>query len=93
MTPQFIRILRKTEDVEILVNINNIWKIEISYGVPNAKGDLVHLTTLEHGLRSPEAVRFYKIFVGSEVIKLFAKPESKVLKVIEGIYKNAVADE
>jgi hypothetical protein len=93
MGPQFIRILREREDKEILINVNSIWKIEIEYVMkPTNPGEMAGTCSLRKGIADPEAIRIYTVFVGGEKFKLVAKPDSKVMRVLEEIYKNAIVD-
>lgn len=84
----FVRVLRPRDQKEILVNVNHVWKIEVQYALPG--GNMGWLTSLEEGAKNPDAVRFYRIFVGSEEISLAENPDDPVVKVFEQIYKDAV---
>jgi hypothetical protein len=84
----FIRVYRRDERKEILVNTKHIWKIEVTYAIPNQSG--AWTTTLEEGTENPNAVRIYDVFVGSEKITLFSEPGDPVVKVIEDIYNSAI---
>jgi hypothetical protein len=86
----FLRVFRPKEDKEILVNVNSIWKIEAQYAVKGEQGGMAVKTSLEHGLKNPDAIRFYTIFFGSESVGLPADPDDPVVKVIEQIYKDAI---
>lgn len=85
----WIRLFRAREDKEILVNVNTIWKIEVSYVIPgpNQRGFEV---SLEKGLSDPEAIRVYKIFFGSETANLSADSDSPAIKAIQEIYDNSL---
>ena len=85
----FIRIFRRSDDKEILLNVNLISKIEIEYGFPGNDGNYWE-TSLDQGAANPEAVRFYKVHVAGEVLLLGANPDDPVMKVFEEIYKNAI---
>jgi hypothetical protein len=85
----FVRVFRPKEQKEILVNVNSVWKIEVSYTMPD-KGPHGWVTNLKDGLENPDAVRWYTVFVGSEEITLPANPNDPVVKLFEEIYKNAV---
>lgn len=89
----YIKIRRPEDRIELLVNIDHITKIEVWYAIPRfEEGNRLHheRVTLEEGLNNPEAVRFYDVFVAGETIFLAADPNSKLLAVIEEIYKNAL---
>jgi hypothetical protein len=81
----FIRIIRPDKQQELLLNTAHVWKIEVSYVAPGGWKQ-----SLKGGASDPDAVRAYKVFIGSEVITLPADPDDAVVKVIEGIYRNAV---
>ena len=85
----FIRIFRPSEGKEILVNVDHVSKIEVEYAVPGNDGKYFS-TTLEAGLNSPEAVRFYRVHVGGETLLLAANPNDPVVKVFDEIYKKAI---
>lgn len=85
----FLRVWRPKEDKEMLINVNSIWKIEVMYGERRADGS-TWVVSLEDGLKNPNAVRFYKLFFGGEEVLLPSAPDDPVVKVIEGIYKDAV---
>jgi hypothetical protein len=84
----FIRVLRPGEQKEILVNLNSVWKIEVTYAIPKEK--TLFPTMLDEGKRNPEAVRIYTVYAGGEVIKLMGAPDDPVVKPLEEIYKNAI---
>jgi len=86
----FIRVIRPKEEKEILLNVANIWKIEVSYGVPSEGTAILYGTSLRDGAENPEAIRLYKVFVGSETISLVGNPNDPVIKVLEDIYKDAL---
>ncbi len=85
----WIRLFRAKEDKEILININTIWKIEVSYVIPGANR-IGSEVSLEKGLSDPEAIRVYKIFFGSETASLTADSDSPAAKVIQEIYDNSL---
>ena len=85
----FIRILSTDRQKEVLVNVNSIWKIEVSYAVPG-QNKVAHVVGLEEGRKNTSAFRVYKVFYGSETANLVASPDDPVLEVLEEIYKNAV---
>jgi hypothetical protein len=89
--PQFIRIL-PGNDREMLINVNSITKIEVKYAEEGEKGRLYDLSP-NRGLKDPSAVKSYVVHYGSESFHVLANPDSKVLKVIEGYYLGAIADE
>jgi hypothetical protein len=85
----FIRIFRPSERKELLLNVNLISKIEIEYAMPGNDGNYWR-TSLEVGAANPEAVRFYRVHVAGEVLLLEASPDDPVMKVFEGIYRDAI---
>ncbi len=85
----FIRIFRPKEDNELLVNVDHISKIEIVYTVPSGRSDY-WVTSLDHGLTNPEAIRIYRVHVAGEELLLRANPDDPVMRVFEEIYKNAI---
>jgi hypothetical protein len=91
MLPQFIRIL--DEEKEILIPLHAISKIEVRYAVKGPKpGGPGFLTSLKAGMENPDAIRVYKICVGGDEYLLPANPESRVMKILEEIYKNTIKD-
>jgi hypothetical protein len=94
MAQQFIRILREGEDKEILININSISKIEVQYMMKATQpGEVACTCSLRQGLSDPDAIRIYTLFAAGEKVSLTAKPGSKVMRMLEEIYKNAILDE
>ena len=88
MIGPFIRFYRKAEEKEILINASMIWKVEVSYVV---KGERDFFTTsLEDGLKDPNALRLYRVFVGGETIKVAADPDDPVMKMFDEIYKSSL---
>ncbi|MFN5909180.1 MAG: hypothetical protein ACK5A3_24270 [Planctomyces sp.] len=85
----FIRLFQPRERKEILVNVNHVSKIEIEYAVPGNDGNY-WLTSLDHGISNPDAVRFYRVFVAGEEILLPSNPNDSVVRVFEEIYKNSI---
>ena len=86
MSSQFLRVYRKSEDKEILINLGMVWKIEVTYVVRD--GDTYFSTVLDHGLKNPEAIRVYDIYAGSEKVRLVA--DDPGAKVFDDIYKAAI---
>ena len=85
----FMRIIRPSEEKEILINTNSIWKIEVTYGVKGDRANL-YMTSLKQGSEDPEAIRVYKVFVASDTFLLVGNPDDPVTRVLEDIYKNAI---
>ncbi len=85
----FIRVFRHDQEAEILVRVEDIWKIQVKYGVPLPEGGYFK-TTLEEGMTNPRARRLYTLYVGDEVIRLASDPDDPVLQVVEELYRNAV---
>ncbi len=88
----FIRLIRESERKEILLNTDNISKIEVQYAVPSRKtGDtMLHGVTLHEGATNPEAIRLYKVFFGNETYLLHSIPNDPVVRVIQDIYDRAI---
>lgn len=87
MSTQFIRLFDRSEEKEILVNVAMIWKIEIEYAIANGK--TAWKTTIKSAEVDPNAMRFYRIFVGNEDFILPAH-NTPVMQVLEDIYKSAI---
>ena len=88
---KFIRVLRESENMEVLLNVDCIIKIEVLYGVRSADPEdtRLHGVTLREGLTNPEAIRSYKVYVGSDSFFLVAGNDP-VIRVIQDIYENAI---
>ena len=88
---KFIRVLREGENMEVLLNVDCISKIEVLYGVRSADPEdtLLHGVTLREGLTNPEAIRSYKVYVGGEYFFL-GTGNGPVIRVIQDIYENAI---
>jgi hypothetical protein len=88
MNPRFIRLRNVMEQREELINVAMIWKIEVEYGtVRNGQANKVGL---EAGLKNPNAVRFYRIFVSGQAFFIASDPNSAGMKLIEEIYHNSI---
>jgi len=86
MNSQFLRVYRKSEEKEILINLGMVWKIDVTYAV---KSDNQYFSTdLTHALNNPEAIRFYEVFAGSERVRISS--EDSGAEVFDAIYKNAL---
>lgn len=79
----FIRIISKNEDKETLININSIWKIEVSYLFGSAP-----ITIKDGLLHHSESDRTYTLFFGSESVML-NRLNARAFKVIDDFYKIA----
>ena len=88
----FIRLMRESERKEILLNTENISKIEVQYAVPSKKsGDtMLHGVTLHEGATNPESIRLFKVFFGTETYLLRSLPNDPVVRVIQEIYDHAI---
>ncbi len=86
----FIRVYRRKEDKEILVNLDLVWKIEVEYVLPDPKTRLGFSTSLRQGIENPQAIRVYHLFVGNEKIAIAASPDDPVTAAIEKIYKDSI---
>jgi hypothetical protein len=81
----FIRVVKKDGD-EVLFNVNSIWKIEIQHAIPQEGGPDLGVA---FGADAPEAVRWYRVFFGSDNLLLRADPTCEGMKVIEELYTHA----
>ncbi|HVJ87372.1 MAG TPA: hypothetical protein VM452_17065 [Caulifigura sp.] len=85
----FIRFFRHDEESEVLVRVEDIWKIQVKYAVHLPDGTFFR-TTLFEGMSNPSARRHYTLFIGDEKIKVASDPNDPVMQVIEDLYRNAV---
>lgn len=88
----FVRLIRSQEgkeDREFLLNTDSIWKIEVEYGLPQ-EGGYDWDVDIKEGWTNPAAVRWYKVFFGSEEVTIRSDPNDKVVKVFEDIYTQAI---
>ncbi len=76
--------------MELLVNAENIWKIEVTYAVPNPKTRTAASVGLKEGIQNPDAIRIYKVFFGGDSVTVAARPGDPVTNVLEIIYKDAI---
>jgi len=82
--------IKRRIEKELLVNTDHISKIEVEYAMPSeGNADDSHIE-IEDGLKTPEAIKWYKVFVGSEEVALRSDPNDPVVKVIEEIYNKAI---
>jgi len=101
MSGEFIRIIREEPQgsgMEVLIAVNAITKIEVRYAegsrqpAPPGHVNVPGYVPVRKGVNDPNAFRVYTIFVGGDKYTLRAKPGSKVVEVLEDIYKNAICD-
>lgn len=85
----FIRIVRKQQNMEMLVNVDHITKIEVQYAVDNGNRQGV-VVPLASGMSNPAALRIYKVFVGGEVLNFASDPNDPVVREIQKIYDSAI---
>lgn len=84
----FIRVFKPQEMKEVLINLNHVRKIEVSYTVEGG-----WRTSLQHGIPDPNAQRFYTLFIGDEQFNFQREPDGgndPILDAIEKIYKDAI---
>jgi hypothetical protein len=82
--------LKRFIDKELLVNTDHITKIEVEYAMPGeGNADDSHVD-IEDGLKTGDAIKWYKVFIGSEEVTLRSDPDDPVVKVIEDIYNKAI---
>jgi hypothetical protein len=54
-------------------------------------GPVLHIVLVSpEGRSTPEAIRWYRVFVGSDAILIKSEVGDPVTAILEGIYKNAV---
>jgi hypothetical protein len=64
----FIRVVREDRQPpygsrEILINLNTVWKIEVTYGRPIEEGSRKHAAIpVAEGLKDERAIRFYAVY-------------------------------
>lgn len=85
----FIRIACPNERRELLLNLENISKIEVEYYVRRKDGDLYQVS-LDDGINDASAVRCYKVYVGDEILKLMANPNDPAVIAIDEIYQSSI---
>lgn len=89
MNSIFITILR--DGKQVLLNLSLVWKIEVSYGVPDPKTPgRTFSTGYEEGVTDLTTIKYYTLHIGSEAIMLRANPDDPVMKPIEAIYQSAI---
>ncbi|HEV8066565.1 MAG TPA: hypothetical protein VGP76_02430 [Planctomycetaceae bacterium] len=88
----WIRVGVPKEQKEIVFDMDKIWKIEALYIRPPAEGTIGIKTTLNDGATNENVIRWYKLYVGTEVIDLPANPTSKAMQIIADIYNNAIKE-
>lgn len=86
----FIRVYNKGDEKEILLNVDHIWKMEITYVVPDPKTRRGYATTLKDGIENPDAIRVYKVFFGNDTVTLAPGLDDPIREVLEEIYKKAL---
>ncbi|MHB1424717.1 MAG: hypothetical protein ACYC3I_16225 [Gemmataceae bacterium] len=77
------------EDKEILVNTDQISRIEVAYPEQDPKTGRKFETSVSYGRENLNAVRQYKVFFGNEPI-IVPNGDNPLRKVVEDIYKNAI---
>ncbi len=95
----FIRVVRENHEPpygskEILINLDTVWKIEVTYGLPAEEGSRKYVSIpVADALKNEHAIRFYDVYAGSERIRIDAQPDSVVCQAIEKIYKDAIKED
>jgi hypothetical protein len=89
---KFIRLVRENERMELLLNVEQITKIEVKYGVPskNPEDRKLYGVVLRDGISDPAAIRLYTVFIGGESYPLPGVTDDPVVRVIQEIYENAI---
>ena len=86
----FLRLVREREGKELLVNVDHIALIEVTYEIPpDAPGEQIQVAPSERA-GHPEAVRVYRVLVGNELLSIPTDPKNAALKAIEQVYRDAV---
>lgn len=86
----FFRIFKIPEDKEVLYNANHITKIEVRYAVDVPGNPNAILQDIRSGIKNPDAIRHYTVYVAGDVLNLRADPDNPVVSLIEQIYNDAV---
>jgi hypothetical protein len=85
----WIKIVSASE--EVLINLDQVSKIEIGYWVPNPNSPTENIFTPRTAAISDErASRAYKLYLGSETFFLPSSPDSPAMKAITKIYKDSL---
>jgi hypothetical protein len=86
----FVRIYRETEGHEVLINLDHISLIEVSYSVRGQDGHYMKVP-LRGGVDNPAAVRMYRFHVGGEKFLLASSnPSDPVIQALSDIYSKAL---
>jgi len=84
----FLRVSRPHEEQEVLLNVDQITKIVVSYVVGSEPN--FTKTSLQDGSHNAQARRVYQVHVGAEVVRVVSKPEDPVVRVLEELYRNSL---
>jgi hypothetical protein len=76
-------------DKEILVNTDQISRIEVTYPEHDPNTGMKFTTGLQYGRENLNTVRRYRVFFGNEPI-IVPTGDNPLRKVVEDIYKNAI---
>ncbi len=87
----FIVFWKDRDQCEVIVNTDQISKIEVRYVIKADAQDKYRPVPLEDARRQPEARRVYTIFVAGEEFKVIPD-NSKAWAIIDEICRNAVRD-
>jgi len=87
----FARIYREDQNKEVLINLNYISLIDVTYAVLSADGRHYADIALRDGVNDPKAVRLFKFKVDGERFVISAKnPDDPLAKALGQIYNDAI---
>lgn len=84
----FIRIFKREDQAEYLINTSHISLLKVTYGMPGDDG-IVRKVPLITGAQDPEAIRVYHFTVEGTKFLITSNPDCPVTAVLEDIYNNA----
>ena len=88
---QYVRVFKTSEEMEVIISVSSIWKIEVMYAKPDSTDPLaLHKVSLKQGSEDPDAIRMYKVFVGGDDYLFAGENTDPAMKVFEEIYRSAV---
>jgi hypothetical protein len=86
----FIRVYNSKQDKEILLNVDHIWKVEVTYAIKDPNTRMGYQVSLKQGIENPDAFRVYEVFFGGDKVTIAAPPDDLVRQALEEIYKSAI---
>jgi hypothetical protein len=86
----FARINREDENKEVLINLNRISTIEMSYGISDDGTNFTQVS-LRRGASDPTAVRMYKFMIEGKPFSFAARnPDDPLTKALGKIYNDVL---